>query len=371
MVSFKSPEYNSTFNSSEVFLLSESDQDIKDIGGVFKNAGMNYNVFSLAEQDFSENKSMLLIDESLFDGIELDTYEKKIKPFHFIFSFGKDENDSFKERAMDLLGRVMMPIEDQDVHKMVLVCEQAGFYEGKINELERANDALQKISSLGRFTGSLIHDLNNYNTICMTAFDGVKLVNKKHEQNEKINFLADKGLKGCKMLNSLSLKYRRFMHAETEIKQEFFELSGLINEALNLMNQDLSRNQITYKTQVPKKLNIMCNDTSMIQVFVNLISNSIFEIKEKEQKWISIKVKNNGAGIIIYFIDSGNGISKDIRTRIFDPLFTTKSKNDGTGFGLNFCKQELSDMEMDLKYVENKNTTFAIEVPKDKVYLKS
>ena len=68
-------------------------------------------------------------------------------------------------------------------------------------------------------------------------------------------------------------------------------------------------------------------------------------------------------------IDSGPGIPEDIQKRIFDPLFTTKSKSDGTGFGLNFCMQELKSMELKLSYVENKNTAFAIEIPASKVKL--
>ena len=102
---------------------------------------------------------------------------------------------------------------------------------------------------------------------------------------------------------------------------------------------------------------------SLIQVLVNLISNSIYEIKKTKNKWIKLKVHHRKTGVRLDVIDSGNGIPEELRERIFDPLFSTKINSEGTGFGLSFCLQELKAMEISLSYVHNINTTFAIQIP--------
>lgn len=363
MVSFGNLSEELNFNSKEVYLLSQNEEDISSIGESLSKAGILLFNFDPDNIDQQDQRSMLLVQGDMFANLDSETYDQKIKSNHFVFSYA----DSDVEIAHRVEGHITLPLKQEDLGYMIDFCHQKSFYETKLEELESKHLALQKVSGLGRFTGSLVHDLNNYNTICMTAFDGIKLVNKKKIQNEKVDFLVSKGLKGCKMINSLSLKYRRFMFVDDNAESEYFSLNKLVYEALEYTEKDLNQYSITYKSEVSKGLEILCSDTSFIQVLVNMISNSIFEIKDQQSPWISIKTRARKGMIVLYIVDSGNGIPKEIRTRIFDPLFTTKSKSEGTGFGLNFCLQELKKMGMKLEYVDNKNTAFAIEIPVEKI----
>lgn len=369
MITFNTPESGGGhFNSKEVYLFSRNEDDIINIGGTFSSAGMICNLFDVTASINESEMSMLLIHNDLFEKIEYEVYEKRIRPYHFVFSYS--ENDDSKDEYMSA-GHITLPLNIEDINQMLSVCEQKTHYEDIITDLDEKKHALEKISSLGRFTGSLIHDLNNYNTICMTAFDGLKLVNKRKLQDEKVDFLVSKGIKGCKMINSISLKYRRFMFVNENAEQQYGSLKFMVNEAFSFLEKDLNQHGITYKVEVPKSLDVLCFDTSFIQVLVNIISNSIYEIKDQNGGWISIKSRSKKSGIFLYIIDSGTGIAEEVRAKIFDPLFSTKVKSDGTGFGLNFCKQELKTMGMNIRYVDNKNTTFAIEIPSSKINFNS
>jgi signal transduction histidine kinase len=72
----------------------------------------------------------------------------------------------------------------------------------------------------------------------------------------------------------------------------------------------------------------------MQQVFFNIINNAISAMKKGGALTISTMTydKNN---IEIRFADTGHGIKKEHRSRIFDPLFTTKEIGKGTGLGLS------------------------------------
>jgi len=76
---------------------------------------------------------------------------------------------------------------------------------------------------------------------------------------------------------------------------------------------------------------------------------------------IRITLATSTKSVSIMFADSGPGIQKDALPRIFDPLFTTKSK--GTGLGLVICKSIVEQHHGTIS-VRNNPTTFTIELPK-------
>lgn len=80
----------------------------------------------------------------------------------------------------------------------------------------------------------------------------------------------------------------------------------------------------------------------------------------------SLKVhayRKSRSWFVIIVEDTGCGIPKDIKDRLFVPLFTTKSK--GQGFGLAVVKRltEALDGNITFKNHEGKGTKFIIEIP--------
>lgn len=77
----------------------------------------------------------------------------------------------------------------------------------------------------------------------------------------------------------------------------------------------------------------------VVQVLINIINNAIDIVVERnvKKRHVWIKISSNDTNIIISIEDNGGGISPDILGNIFDPYFSTKSKN-GTGLGLYMAK---------------------------------
>ena len=77
----------------------------------------------------------------------------------------------------------------------------------------------------------------------------------------------------------------------------------------------------------------------MNQVFLNLISNAIYAIKEKfgdeHGGKITIKTEIVGENINVTISDNGTGMSEATKNKLFEPFFTTKPVGDGTGLGLS------------------------------------
>ena len=135
----------------------------------------------------------------------------------------------------------------------------------------------------------------------------------------------------------------------------------------NAILNDILKNVVS-NIDVPSKIrinlpkedhSIFCDVTKIKSVFSNLLTNSIQSISGEGTIVVSIIDKPEHQ--IITFVDTGTGIPKESLSKIFDPLFTTKSS--GTGLGLGICKN-IIDQHGGTISVKNNPTTFTLKLPK-------
>lgn len=84
---------------------------------------------------------------------------------------------------------------------------------------------------------------------------------------------------------------------------------------------------------------------TLTQAFINLIGNACDAMQTKQaslqadrtnyQPILTLTMRLVDEQVVIYIRDNGSGISPDIRSKILDPFFTTKSPDKGTGLGLS------------------------------------
>ncbi len=102
------------------------------------------------------------------------------------------------------------------------------------------------------------------------------------------------------------------------------------------------------------------------QVFTNLIQNAIQAVSDNQGN-IEILTYNNGSDntIVIDIIDTGIGIDKEIQSNIFDPFYSTKQNQGGTGLGLSVAKRVVVAHGGELNLAESKpgRTVFRITFP--------
>ncbi|MBM2818375.1 MAG: histidine kinase [Nitrosarchaeum sp.] len=137
---------------------------------------------------------------------------------------------------------------------------------------------------------------------------------------------------------------------------------------LKLLENTLKTIKIPENIKIDLPLNdisLHCDSSKLTVVLTNLINNSIQAI-ETEGK-ISIKASEDKDHSIIQIEDSGSGISSESIVKIFEPLFTTKSK--GTGLGLASCRRIVEEHNGSIT-VQNNPTTFTIELPKTQLHSK-
>lgn len=122
------------------------------------------------------------------------------------------------------------------------------------------------------------------------------------------------------------------------------------------------------------------NSDEFIQVLTNLIRNSIqaivgnLENSKHSKGEIVLRTSNGNDQLLIDIIDNGTGITQENQGSIFEQGFTTKSPDEGTGFGLAICRRYARAFSGDVILLESDlergYTCFRVIVPVSKQTLK-
>ncbi|MBX9768121.1 MAG: response regulator [Bdellovibrionales bacterium] len=118
-------------------------------------------------------------------------------------------------------------------------------------------------------------------------------------------------------------------------------LAEAVDEALGLLEHRLKTKNVLVSKTKWEHVEASIDKYSLIQVFVNLILNSIQAMGGSGQIDLSLRILGDHAEVRVR--DYGPGFSKALGTdeidKIFEPFFTTKKEHGGTGLGLSICKE--------------------------------
>jgi len=252
----------------------------------------------------------------------------------------------------------------------------------------------EKMASLGELTAGIAHEIqnplnfvNNFSEVSAELVDEIQDIRRKTQdkatsreedeiledikQNlEKINHhgkRADAIVKGM-------LEHSRSGSGVSELT----DVNTLANEYLNLSYQSFkSKNKeaeislITdFDPSVPK-IDLVRSDIG--KVLLNILNNAFyacthseFRIHNSELKpLVKVSTRNNGNKIEIKVSDNGPGIPDAIKSKIFQPFFTTKPTGQGTGLGLSLSydivKAHGGELRVETK--EGEGCEFIIQLP--------
>lgn len=202
----------------------------------------------------------------------------------------------------------------------------------------------EKMASLGRMSAGIIHEINNPLNYAATGLYTLRNKGKLlagEEQTKFVEVLKDVE-EGINRVKNIVLDLRKFSHAEAG-HASHVEISEIINSALRFLSSEW-KDKVQVEINLAERQFAFASQNRLLQVFINLLQNSIDALKRKtfaagSQPTIWITGKMDEAKSIVTIRDNGNGISEANRNKIFDPFFTTKDVGEGMGLGLSICYQ--------------------------------
>jgi signal transduction histidine kinase len=127
---------------------------------------------------------------------------------------------------------------------------------------------------------------------------------------------------------------------------------------------------------VVKNSHVQSSQTSVIRgdrnqlqhLLINLLINALDAMGRKGMLLVGIEGVSNGHFVRIRISDTGIGIPPELHSKIFQPYFTTKPKNGGTGLGLSVSRYIVEEHggRLDFYSKVGKGTTFIIDLPAHK-----
>jgi signal transduction histidine kinase len=215
-----------------------------------------------------------------------------------------------------------------------------------------------RLSSLGEISAGIAHEINNpLAIIAGNALTLKKFRTDPDKFDSKIETIQRSVIRISKIVSGL----RKF--SRTSEKSEFkkHNLKGIIDESIAMASAIARKEGVVIEFECSVDPVILCDEIEIEQVVVNLISNAVDAIKELQEKWIKVVLLTEGNETVLQIWDSGSGISEEIRSKIFQPFFTTKPVGQGTGLGLAIVTGIINEHHAKISILDNvPNTCFQI-----------
>lgn len=201
----------------------------------------------------------------------------------------------------------------------------------------------EKMASIGTFTAGIAHEINNpLNFIAGgVTMIGQALKNGSEldpEELERAHKQINEGYNRSRNIIRTLINFSYPSAMRSSSKLQLLMINEVINNTLLLVSGSIPSN-ITIKRKLNASQLFEGYADKMNQVFLNIISNAIDEIKNNnsmEEIRISTKDRrvNHERFVVIEIENTGSHISEDNLPKLFDPFFTTKDQGKGTGLGL-------------------------------------
>ena len=201
--------------------------------------------------------------------------------------------------------------------------------------MERALKEKDRLAALGVMAAGIAHEVNTPITgISSYAQMLLQATEDEDPRYETLKKVERQTFRASRIVNSLLSLARN-----QDLDPQPVRLVELIRECAELLRDQAARNQVTIALDLPSEEKIVSgSDGQLQQVFTNLFQNAREAMKD-DGGTIAVALRTRGRWIETTVTDSGPGIAREARGRIFEPFYSTKQKTGGTGLGLSISHE--------------------------------
>lgn len=259
---------------------------------------------------------------------------------------------------------------DEDLQSLVTLANQVALTTEYIKAVDKISSEKRYVG-LGKAAMRMAHDIKNP-LVPLKTFLQILPVKYPREFASMAKLDAEftgrfygSALEGIDRINRLIERALHYVgHPQPHFSQ--VRLDTVLDEVVTQENVSLKKAKIQLRKQY-KSLdgNIEADREQLMELFSNLIGNSIDAMEESQSKKLTIKAqKSRSDQVAVEIADTGCGIPKDKINTVFDPFITYKHK--GSGLGLAIVKKIVDDHHgiVEVKSTPGKGTSFKITLLK-------
>lgn len=227
-------------------------------------------------------------------------------------------------------------------------------------ELERQLVQAQKMEAVGRLAGGVAHDFNNLLQAILNTVHLARVGASDAKSGEtRLAEIEEYVGRGAQLARQLLLFARR-----GPSQFESLDLNEVVDGAGRLLRR-LLREDVALRVELaPGPVRALADRVQLEQVIVNLALNGADAMPEGGTLMVST-ARRSDDGACLNVKDTGHGIPERIRDRIFEPFFSTKPSDRGSGIGLSVVHGIVTRHggSIEVESAEGQGTTFRITLP--------
>ncbi len=215
----------------------------------------------------------------------------------------------------------------------------------------------ERISTIGRLSTSIIHDLRNP---LASIYGGAEMLVDTDLSPEQVRRLAANIYRSSRQVQDLLQELADVTQGRGHAR-EICRLHEVIGAAYAPVAASAEAQRVSVQFDTPEDIELPLDRSPMERVFQNLIANAVEAMPEGGS--VSIRAERKDSGVVVTVEDDGPGIPALIATRLFQP-FVTAGKKNGLGLGLALSRKTVLAHGGDL-WTEEKDTgaRFVLRLP--------
>jgi PAS domain S-box-containing protein len=237
-------------------------------------------------------------------------------------------------------------------------------------ELEKEHQrvvAASGLANMNEMVASIAHEINNPLAIISGFADvlGLSINNGKIEKP-----LVERSIKGIRgaidRIAKLIINMRKVNRDISTDEIQLCSIASIINESVSMFEAAAKAQGIQLTVNVAEKLpNVRGTETQLMQILTSLIRNSFQAVVGEPTKSIDVVAYLAETGrVTIDIIDSGVGISANLKDKVFQPFFTTREVNQGAGLGLSVSRATVESLSGTVEIASlSKPTVMRVSLP--------
>lgn len=270
-----------------------------------------------------------------------------------------------------VFGYVAVPREDSAGLELGLILNFSDITSSKMiqSEMEKMN----RFSTIAEIASAVAHEVRNPLAGIMTM---AQIIEEQLEKDDSKKEYIGRIIRQVERLNILLTDF--FTYARPpKPKKEKVSLLHIVDEIRPFMQNKMMKCDISFIEEYSDQLpDIMVDANQIQQVFLNLMLNSMDAIKQNgsislKTEYIanncpdfdydqSVWLDNNRNYVVVYFKDSGCGMSPEMIDRVFEPFYTTKHNGTGLGMAIVFRILKENNAGIQVKSKLGEGTTFTL-----------
>lgn len=260
--------------------------------------------------------------------------------------------------------------------------------EDELREREKELFQAEKLASLGTLIAGVAHEINNPNSSIYLTTSTLSTIwqsldpqlqeivesrgdftigNSSYtDMREEIPGSFNRILRNSKRIKEIVKELKDYAKKDESNLDQQVQINNVIHSSLRLLDSLIKKRTTKLDLDLAESLPPVRGNTQRLeQVIINIVQNACQALKNKESGiYISTRFDNQKQKVIITVQDEGIGMDKKTLKQIYDPFFTTKRKEGGTGLGIALSSRIIKNHRGNLKITSKagKGTTVVIEL---------